>query len=95
MNGGGKPTNNGASKKRINIGQKIMNWISKYYSLIFAAIGAFLIYVSFNYDLVPPDPALTAWVEWAAKYVALVVAAQKVWQVSDVAIRGWARRLGV
>jgi len=70
-------------------------WLNKYYGVIFAVIGVALIAISYKFTLAPPDEALTAWTAWAAKYVALVVAAQKVWKISDVAIKGWAKHLGL
>lgn len=70
-------------------------WFTKNYVLIAVVIGIVLIGLSLRHDLDGPDPALIEWTEWATLYIALVVAAQKIWKVSDVAIAGLARRLDV
>lgn len=46
-------------------------------------IGILLVFFGLDETMPKPQPALTEWTEWAAKYVALVIAAQKIWKVSD------------
>jgi hypothetical protein len=62
------------------------------YFLIVALLGLILIIASLsNIKLDGPDSWLIEWTAWAAKYVALVIAAQKVWKFSDVLIARLAR----
>ena len=95
MNDSKDSQDSGGSNILEKYGRIMINWWSKYYAVIFAVIGIALIYISYKYTLVGPDDALTEWTAWAAKYVALVIAAQKVWKVSDVAIKGWAKHLNL
>lgn len=60
-----------------------MSTLDKTYLAIIILIGIALIILGLNEKLSPPEAALTEWTEWAAKYVALTVAAQKIWKASD------------
>ena len=61
-----------------------MNWKENWYAWVALALFAILVLWSvFSDSLVGPSPALTEWTTWAAKYVALAIAAQKVWKISD------------
>lgn len=57
------------------------------YAVIALIVGIVLILLSASERTIEgPDAWLGEWTAWAAQYVALIIAAHKIWKLSDVLI---------